>query len=86
MKTYLECWMSVAKSLLSQALAGEPQLVEASGSRRELASELAFAATLIGEPARLPQKGITTAKGVRIENLDGDSSIGTLQPVDAAEP
>ena len=49
MKTYLECWMRVAKSLLSQALAGEPQLVEASGSRRELASELAFAATLIGD-------------------------------------
>ena len=28
MKTYLECWMEVAAALFSQALAGEPELVE----------------------------------------------------------
>lgn len=49
MKTYLECWIGVAKSLLSQALAGEPQLVEPRESKQELASGLAFAATLTGD-------------------------------------
>jgi hypothetical protein len=49
MKTYLDCWIGVAKALLSQALAGEPQLVEASGSKGEPASDLAFAATLTGD-------------------------------------
>ncbi len=28
MKTYLECWISAATTLFSQALAGEPQLTE----------------------------------------------------------
>jgi flagellar motor switch protein FliN/FliY len=28
MKTYLECWIAVAKALFSQALAGEPELAE----------------------------------------------------------
>jgi len=49
MKTYLECWIGVAKSLLSQALAGEPRLVEATESKQELASGFAFAATLTGD-------------------------------------
>jgi len=31
MKTYLDCWISAAKSLFSQALAGEPTLQEAEG-------------------------------------------------------
>ena len=30
MKTYLDCWMEAAGALFSQALAGEPELVEAS--------------------------------------------------------
>ena len=29
MKTYLECWMGAAAALFSQALAGEPELIEA---------------------------------------------------------
>ncbi|MBS1803018.1 MAG: FliM/FliN family flagellar motor switch protein [Acidobacteria bacterium] len=33
MKTYLDCWVSSAKSLFSQALAGEPELIEKSTER-----------------------------------------------------
>jgi flagellar motor switch protein FliN len=48
MKNYLDCWVSVAADLFSQALAGEPALVEAEPA--PLAGEaLAFAATLSGD-------------------------------------
>jgi len=48
MKTYLECWVSVASALFSQALAGEPELVEA--LPKPLAEgSFGFAATLGGD-------------------------------------
>ena len=45
MKTYLDCWTSVATDLFSQALAGEPQLVE-SLPKPLAAGSFGFAATL----------------------------------------
>jgi flagellar motor switch protein FliN len=48
MKTYLDCWMGVAASLFSQALAGEPDLVEA--LPRPLGEKsFGFVATLEGD-------------------------------------
>ena len=48
MKTYLDCWMGVAATLFSQALAGEPELVEA--LPKPLAEgSFGFAATLAGD-------------------------------------
>ena len=48
MKGYFECWVEAARSLFSQALAGEPRLAEsAPGSVPEGA--LGFAATLSGD-------------------------------------
>jgi flagellar motor switch protein FliN len=49
MKTYLDCWMGVAEALFSQALAGEPELVE-SLPRPLSAGSFGFAATLAGDP------------------------------------
>ncbi len=46
--TYLECWTAVAKSLLAQALAGEPELVDSLPKPME-AGSFGFAATLEGE-------------------------------------
>jgi flagellar motor switch protein FliN/FliY len=46
--TYLECWTAVAKSLLAQALAGEPELVDSLPKPME-AGSFGFAATLDGE-------------------------------------
>jgi flagellar motor switch protein FliN/FliY len=51
MKTYLECWISAATMLFSQALAGEPQLIETE-SVTPMASGLAFLAELSGEVKR----------------------------------
>lgn len=48
MSAYLDCWFSVANSLLPQALAGEPKLVEASAHEQPL-SGIAFAASLAGD-------------------------------------
>ncbi|MGA2652059.1 MAG: flagellar motor switch protein FliN [Terracidiphilus sp.] len=48
MKTYLECWTGVAEALFSQALAGEPQLVE-SIPRPMVEGSFGFAATLSGD-------------------------------------
>jgi flagellar motor switch protein FliN len=48
MKTYLECWTSVATALFSQALAGEPQLAE-SLPKPLAEGSFGFAATLAGE-------------------------------------
>ncbi len=45
---YLECWIRVATSLLSQALAGEPTLVD-SLPKPMLAGSFGFAATISGE-------------------------------------
>jgi flagellar motor switch protein FliN len=47
-KTYFDCWMSVAAALFSQALAGEPQLAE---TAHEPLGEpcFGFAATLAGD-------------------------------------
>ena len=46
--TYLECWMGAATALFSQALAGEPELVE-SLPRPLAAGSFGFAATLSGD-------------------------------------
>ena len=48
MKTYLECWTGVAEALFSQALAGEPQLVD-SIPRPMAEGSFGFAATLSGD-------------------------------------
>ena len=48
MKTYLECWTSVAAALFSQALAGEPELAE-SLPKPLAEGSFGFAATLSGE-------------------------------------
>ncbi len=48
MKTYLECWTSVAAALFSQALVGEPQLAE-SLPKPLTAGSFGFCATLAGE-------------------------------------
>lgn len=45
---YLECWIRVATSLLSQALAGEPTLVD-SLPKPMMAGSFGFAATISGE-------------------------------------
>src|ERR1035438_8066602 len=48
MKTYLDCWIGVATALFSQALAGEPELVE--GLPKPLAAgAFGFAATIAGD-------------------------------------
>jgi flagellar motor switch protein FliN len=48
MKSYLECWTEVAISLFSQALAGEPELVE-SLPKPLAAGAFGFAANLAGD-------------------------------------
>ena len=48
MKTYIECWSSVAAALFSQALAGEPELAE-SLPKPMAAGSFSFAATLSGD-------------------------------------
>ena len=48
MKTYLECWIQSAGALFSQALAGEPELVE-SLPKPFPAGSFGFAATLQGD-------------------------------------
>ena len=50
MKTYLECWIQSAGALFSQALAGEPELVE-SLPKPFPAGSFGFAATLKGDVA-----------------------------------
>jgi len=48
MKTYLECWIGVAEALFSQALSGEPKLVES--LPKPLANgAFGFAATVSGD-------------------------------------
>jgi len=48
MKSYLECWIEVATTLFSQALAGEPELVE-SLPKPMAAGAFGFAATIAGD-------------------------------------
>jgi flagellar motor switch protein FliN/FliY len=48
MKTYFECWISVATVLFSQALAGEPELTE-SLPKPLVGGSFGFAATLSGD-------------------------------------
>jgi hypothetical protein len=48
MKTFLECWTGAAAALFSQALAGEPELVEAL-PKPLTAEAFGFAATLSGD-------------------------------------
>jgi len=48
MKTFLECWTGAAAALFSQALAGEPELVEAL-PKPLTADAFGFAATLSGD-------------------------------------
>ncbi len=48
MKSYLECWTTVATALFSQALAGEPELVE-SLPKPLAAGAFGFAATIAGD-------------------------------------
>ena len=50
MKSYLECWIDVASSLFSQALAGEPEFVEALPRPME-GEEVTFTVQLNGEVA-----------------------------------
>jgi flagellar motor switch protein FliN/FliY len=50
MKGYLECWISAAKALFSQALAGGPELVDALPRPMECGT-FGFEATLTGEEA-----------------------------------
>jgi flagellar motor switch protein FliN len=45
--TYLDCWISSATALLSQALAGEPELVES--LPKPIGASIAFTATLSGD-------------------------------------
>jgi flagellar motor switch protein FliN len=49
MKTYLDCWISVAKSLFSQALAGEPTLVEKEQADKGALSGSSFVASFEGD-------------------------------------
>jgi flagellar motor switch protein FliN/FliY len=50
MKSYLECWIEVARALFSQALSGEPELTE--GLPKPLGpGAFGFAATLSGDEA-----------------------------------
>ena len=48
MKSYLECWIEAAKTLFSQALAGEPELTE-SLPKPLAAGAFGFAATIAGD-------------------------------------
>ena len=48
MKTYLECWTGVAQALFSQALAGEPELIE-SVPKPMTEGAFGFTATLSGD-------------------------------------
>jgi flagellar motor switch protein FliN len=48
LKTYFDCWVQVASALLSQAVAGEPELIESLPSPLNEGA-FAFAATLAGE-------------------------------------
>lgn len=48
MKSYLECWIASAKALISQALAGEPRLVEVDAETRDRRG-LAFCIEVSGE-------------------------------------
>ncbi|HEY1495717.1 MAG TPA: hypothetical protein VGF49_14290, partial [Candidatus Solibacter sp.] len=45
--TYLDCWISSATALFSQALAGEPELVDS--LPRPMGATIAFTATLTGD-------------------------------------
>jgi flagellar motor switch protein FliN len=51
MSMYLDCWISGAKALFSQALAGEPQLVESHSSALEPLSGIGYIASISGEVA-----------------------------------
>jgi flagellar motor switch protein FliN len=51
MNTYLDCWISCAKALFSQALAGEPQLIDADESGLEMGSGIGFVASISGDVA-----------------------------------
>ena len=50
MTTYLDCWVSVATALFSQALAGEPELADAL-PKPLAAGSFGFAATIAGDEA-----------------------------------
>src|ERR1700722_3549840 len=50
MKTYLDCWISAATTLFSQALVGEPQLTELKSIPPQV-SGLAFVAEISGDVA-----------------------------------
>ena len=51
MSTYLDCWISSAKALFSQALAGEPQLLESDASPLEMVAGIGYTASICGEVA-----------------------------------
>jgi flagellar motor switch protein FliN len=62
MKTFLECWIESAKALFSQALAGEPQLLEAEEEARELsglAYRIEVSGSLSGRFTVILDQGIT---------------------------
>jgi len=49
MSTYLDCWVSVARSLFSQALAGQPEFLDNNRAEPESNAGLGFAASLTGD-------------------------------------
>ena len=49
MKSYFDCWLSVAKSLFPQALAGEPKLLEKDGAKGNSLSGMCFVASFEGD-------------------------------------
>ena len=53
MKTYLDCWISAATMLFSQALAGEPQLTE-----MEIHPADGFRSSIFGRSLRRRQRAI----------------------------
>jgi flagellar motor switch protein FliN len=80
MKTYQDCWVEVASSLFSQALAGEPKLAD-SFPRPLPGGSFAYAATLSGDVrgrfAVILDKGLLEAP-LMGEGVDQKSGWGEL--------
>jgi flagellar motor switch protein FliN len=62
MKTYLDCWVAAASALFSQALAGEPRLIEGNADeldRNALAYRAEISGDVSGDFTALLEPGIT---------------------------
>ena len=80
MMTYLDCWIGAATALLSQALAGEPELVESLPKPLE-SGAFGFAATVAGDlEGRLAVilDGAILAAPLMGEGVDQKASWGEL--------